>query len=81
MRANRVYRLIVSRGGREPAFLADRDRRDRIELVSVEDAELVLYWELPAREAARLTRELRADLAAMDADEFIALWQDADRRG
>lgn len=81
MRANRVYRLIVSRGGREPAFLADRGRRDRIEVVSLEDAELVLYWELPAREAARLTRELRADLAAMNADEFIALWQDADRRG
>lgn len=80
MRANRVYRLIVSRGGRGPAFLADRDRRDRIEVVSLEDSELVLYWELPAREAARLTRELRADLAAMDADEFIALWQDADRR-
>lgn len=81
MRAGRVYRLIVTRGGREPAFLAARDRRDRIEVVSLEDGELVLYWELPAREAARLARELRSDLTSMDADEFIALWQDADRAG
>ena len=81
MRAGRVYRLIVTRGGREPVFLAARDRRDRIEVVSLEDGELVLYWELPARDAARLARELRSDLTSMDADEFIALWQDADRAG
>jgi hypothetical protein len=79
MRANRVYRLTVTRGGREPAFLADRDRRDRIEVVSVDDGELILYWDLPAKEAARLTRELRTDLVGMGAEEFITLWQDADR--
>ena len=79
MRANRVYRLIVTRGGREPAFLADRGRRDRIEVVSVDDGEPVLFWELAAKEAARLARELRADLAGMEAGEFIALWEGADR--
>ena len=78
MRANRVYRLIVTRGGREPAFLAQDDRRDRIEVVSVDDGEPILLWDLPVKEASRLTRELRADLAGLDAEEFIALWEGAD---
>ena len=80
MRANRAFELIVTRGGREPAFIADRHRRDRLEVVSVEDGESLLLWELEPREAARLARELRADLAGMSAAEFLALWQDADRR-
>ena len=78
MRANRLYRLIVTRGGREPAFLAERGRHDRIEVVSIDDGEPILYWDLPAKEASRLVRELRADLAGMDAEEFIALWEGAD---
>jgi len=80
MRAGRAYRLIVTRGGREPAFLAARDRRDRVEVVSIDDGEPVLYWDLPARDAARLVRELRDDLAAMEAEEFIALWEGSDGR-
>lgn len=80
MRARRAYRMIVTRGGREPAFMAARDRRDRIEVVSVDDGELILYWDLPARDAARLVRELREDLAAMEAEEFVALWDGSDRR-
>jgi hypothetical protein len=79
MKANRAFRLIITRGGREPVFLAARDRRDRIEVVSVDDGEPLLYWELPAREAARLARDLRRDLLGMDAEEFLTLWQDADR--
>lgn len=78
MKANRVFHLIVSREGREPAFLANRGRLDRIELVSVDEGEVVLYWELPAKPAARLVKSLRADLAGLDADAFIARWQDAD---
>lgn len=78
MRANRVFHLIVSRGGREPAFLADRRRMDRIEVVSIDDGELLLYWELPARDAVRLLKRLRADLAGMEAEEFLALWDGAD---
>lgn len=81
MRANRVYRLIVTRGGREPAFLAERGRRDRIEVVAVDDGEPILYWDLPAKPAARLARELRADLAGLEAEEFIALWEGADGAG
>ena len=78
MRANRVYHLTVSRGGREPAFLADRERHDRVEVVSVDEGEPILFWELPAQPAARLARRLREDLATMDAEEFFALWEGAD---
>ena len=50
MKANRVFHLAVTRGGREPVFMADRRRVDRIEVVSVDDGELLLYWELPAKD-------------------------------
>jgi hypothetical protein len=78
MKANREFHLIISRGGREPAFLADRSRTDRIEVVSVDDGELLLYWELPAKQAAKLLRQLRADLAGLEAEEFLAMWEGAD---
>jgi hypothetical protein len=81
MKANRAYRLIVSREGIEPAFLADRDRLDRIEVVSIDDGEVILYWELPAKEASRLLKALRSDLARVDAEEFIRIWEGADAGG
>jgi hypothetical protein len=58
--------------------MADRRRTDRIEVVSIDDGELLLYWELPAKDAARLLRRLRADLAGLEAEEFLAIWEDAD---
>ena len=78
MKANRVFHLTVTREGREPAFMADRRRLDRIEVESIDDGELFLYWELPAQEAARVVKRLRADLAGLEAEEFIALWEGAD---
>ncbi len=78
MKANRAFHLIVSRSGREPAFLADPRRLDRIEVVSVEDGELLLYWDLPAKQAAKLAKRLRTDLAGLEAEEFLALWEGAD---
>lgn len=78
MRANRFFELIVARQGREPAFLADRERIDRIELVSVDDLEVVLLWDLPAKDASRLLKALRADLAGMDREEFLRKWEGAD---
>jgi hypothetical protein len=78
VRANRAYELIVTREGFEPAFLADPHRRDRIELVSIDDGEVILYWELPVKEAARLIRELKADLAQLTADDFMARWEGQD---
>ena len=78
MRANRAYQLIVSRGGREPAFLSDPSRTDRIEVVSVDDGEVILYWNLAPRQASRLLKLLRADLVSLDAEEFFDKWLDAD---
>jgi hypothetical protein len=74
MKANRAFHLIVSRDSYEPAFLADPERVDRVELVSIDDGEVVLYWELPAKDATKLHRALRTDLAQLDAVEFIAKW-------
>ncbi len=78
MRANRAYRLIVHRDGHGPAFFAEPDRLDRIEVVSVDDNEVVLLWDLPPREAGHLARELKADLAGLSAQEFWARWEGAD---
>lgn len=74
MKANRAYHLIVSRGGVSPAFLAGESRLDRIELVSFDDGEVVLFWQLPAKLAARMLREMRSDLAALEAKEFFKKW-------
>lgn len=78
MKANRLYHLIVSREGREPAFLSDPNRTDRIEVVSVDDGEVILYWTVNPKQASRLLRLLRADLASLEADEFFDKWLDAD---
>jgi hypothetical protein len=78
MKANRAYHLIVSRQGLEPAFLSSPERLDRIEVVSIDDGEVILYWDLPAKQASKLLKALRADLTGLDAAEFIALWEGAD---
>jgi hypothetical protein len=74
VKANRRFELIVSRGGLEPAVMADRRRLDRVEVVSIDDGEVVLYWDLPAKQAAKLLKLLRNDLINLDADEFIPTW-------
>ena len=78
MRANRAYHLIVSREGHEPAFIADPNRFDRIEVVSVDDGEVILYWKVNAKLASRLLKQLREDLVALEAEEFIDKWIGAD---
>jgi hypothetical protein len=81
VKANRVFHLAVTRGGREPAFLADRGRLDRIEVISIDDGELMLYYEVPAKQAAKLVKQLREDLVGLEAEEFIAIWEGADEMG
>lgn len=80
MKANREYELLVTRGGSEPAFLADPRRRDRLEVVSIETGEVVLFWELPARAAAKLKRHLQEDLSRLDHIAFIEAWSERDGR-
>lgn len=78
MKANRDYHLIVSREGHEPAFLADEGRLDRIEVISIDDGEVAFYWHLPPKRASRLLKELRADLASMESEDFFDKWVGAD---
>jgi hypothetical protein len=74
MKANRAFQLIVTRDGLEPTFLADPSRLDRIEVVSIADNEVVLFWELPAKEAGRLLRQLREELVSFEVEEFKRAW-------
>jgi len=73
MRANRNYRLLHTRAGRRPARL-DPDRIDHLEVVEVASGEVVLFWDLPAIEAARQARALREDLSMLDEAEFLGRW-------
>ena len=78
MKAKAAYRLIVTRGGRTPALLADAERVDHIELVNIDDGEVELFWDLPPQAASRMARELREDLAQLEAPEFLARWSTVD---
>jgi hypothetical protein len=75
MRANRAYRLLHRRGGLAPSRLAAPDRLDQVEIVEVASGETVLLWDVPARDAPGLLRELRADLAQLDDAEFMDRWR------
>jgi hypothetical protein len=81
MRANRAYHLIHTRGSLRPALLAGDERLDLIEVVSIDDGEVTLFWELPARAATRMLRGLRTDLASLSAEAFIGRWEDAGEEG
>jgi hypothetical protein len=74
MKANRAYRLIVTRGGLMPALLADPGRVDHLEIVEVDTGEVILFWDRPPQSASKLARALRADLSQLQDEEFIARW-------
>lgn len=74
MRAKDAYRLIVTRGGRAPALLADPQRVDHIEVVEIDSGEAVLFWDRPPHAASKLARAVRADLNLLQAEEFRARW-------
>jgi hypothetical protein len=70
--------MILTRSGLAPALLADPARIDHVEVVEIESGEVVLFWDRPAQAAARLAKALRADLAQLEAEEFIARWSTVD---
>jgi len=72
--ANRSYRLVHRRGGFGPTILAGPGRVDQIEIVELSSGEVVLLWDRTAREATKMVRALRRDLAALDAEGFWAHW-------
>ena len=73
MRANRSYRLLHTRSSRRPASL-DPARIDHLEVVEVASGEVVLFWALPAPDAARQARRLREDLSQLDDLQFLSRW-------
>ena len=77
MRAGLAYRLLVRRGSATPALLASPERLDVVEIVDVGSGEVVLFWDCSPREASRLARRLRTDLAGQEADDFVARWSAA----
>ena len=79
MRARDAYRLLVRRGGALPALLAGPGRVDHLEVVEIESGEVVLFWDLAPADASRLARRVRADLAQLQAQEFISRWSTVDR--
>lgn len=56
-----------------PARL-DPTRIDHIEVVDVASGEVVLFWDLPAPEAARRARRVREDLNLLEVQEFVDRW-------
>jgi hypothetical protein len=78
MRARDAYTLKVTRGGLAPALLADASRVDHVEVVEIGSGEVVLFWDRPPHAASRLARALRADLAQLQADEFMGRWATVD---
>jgi hypothetical protein len=74
MRASRSFRVIVKRGSAMPAFLADPNRVDHVEVVEIEGGEVVFFWDCPPQTASRRARELREDLLRYDREDFLARW-------
>ena len=64
------------RGGKTPSRFAKAERFDQIEVVDIALGETVLLWDLPSRDAPTTLRQLRADMAQLDGDAFIARWRD-----
>jgi hypothetical protein len=75
VKANRAYELIVRRGGRGPALLRSSDEADHVEVVEIDSGEVVLFWDTTPSQTGRLARALKADLAQLDAGEFLTRWR------
>jgi hypothetical protein len=75
VKANRAYEIIVRRGGRGPALLRASDEADHVEIVEIDSGEVVLFWDTTPSQTGRLSRALKADLAGLDAGEFLARWR------
>ena len=72
MRANRAYELLVHRQGR---FFRPSDALEQVEVLEIDTGEVVLFWDTAPSQTRRLARGLRADLAQLEADVFMAKWR------
>ena len=64
MRANRAYELRVSRGA--PTAM--------IEVLEIDTGEIALFWDVRSDQARRFAAALRADLAQLEAGDFLDKW-------
>jgi hypothetical protein len=62
VKANRAYELFVRRG-------------EYVEVVEIASGEVVLFWDTLPGDTGKLARALRADLASLEADEFLIKWR------
>lgn len=74
MSAARELSVVHRRASRLPAFLQPEPGVDQVEVVELASGEVVLFWDVPAAEARTFVRALRADLAALPADELLERW-------
>ncbi|CAB4913238.1 unannotated protein [freshwater metagenome] len=74
MRAKSAYRLIVTRTGSGSRLFGGGDAVAHVEIQSLDDLEVVLYWDVPGRSRRRLEEAIRADLETLTPDEFLARW-------
>src|SRR6202012_2168863 len=56
-------------------------RGEDVEVVEIETGEVVLFWDTIPGDTAKLARALRADLAQLQADEFLNKWRRYEVRG
>ena len=75
MKANRAFELKVHRSGRGPALLRSPAVVDHIEVGEIDTGEIALFWDTSPAQTGRLARALKADLAQLDAQEFLARWR------
>ena len=75
MKANREYELSVRKAGRGPAVLRGPGGADHVEVLEIATGEIALFWDTEPATTGRLARALRADLASLDAAEFLEKWR------
>jgi hypothetical protein len=66
VKANREYELLVRR---------HPDLIDQVEIVEIASGEVALFWDTEPGQTRRLVRALKADLAQLEADEFLRRWR------
>lgn len=74
MSAARELSVVHRRASRLPAFLQGEPGIDQVEVTEVASGEVALFWDIRSQEAKHFVRSLRADLAALDTDEFLDRW-------
>lgn len=74
MKANRELRVMHAKGPGGLAAIGDRERVDLLEVVEIATGESALFWDVRAGDLKPMLRALRADLAQLETDDFLARW-------